>query len=244
MKTTLLFLSLFLSTTIFSQVIFVDNFGGVYPIDNPGAVWFDINSDGEDDIKLWNHTAIVDPLCLSESGATITCGEGVRAMFQGWTNDFGQNLVNTNGNVADTIGIDCSGTVLDVNDSWGINSGIYFGCSLTELCYTMSYESHKQGFRLLVPNPANNTNAYLYGYIDYFLTNNGAVIVNGWYYESSFNQPISVDGGTVGINESTTSKNLIQILDLMGRETSFKPNTPLIYVYDDGSIEKVFSVEY
>jgi hypothetical protein len=39
-------------------------------------------------------------------------------------------------------------------------------------------------------------------------------------------------------------KNLIKILDLMGHETSFKPNTPLIYVYDDGSIEKVLSVEY
>ena len=39
-------------------------------------------------------------------------------------------------------------------------------------------------------------------------------------------------------------KNLTKILDLMGRETTFKPNTPLIYVYDDGSIEKVFSVEY
>ena len=49
---------------------------------------------------------------------------------------------------------------------------------------------------------------------------------------------------TSSLTELTTSKNLIQILDLMGRETSFKPNTPLIYVYDDGSIEKVFSVEY
>ena len=46
------------------------------------------------------------------------------------------------------------------------------------------------------------------------------------------------------LTELTTSKNLIQILDMMGRETSFKPNTTLIYVYDDGSIEKVFSVEY
>lgn len=46
------------------------------------------------------------------------------------------------------------------------------------------------------------------------------------------------------LSELTTSKNLIQILDMMGRETSFKPNTPLIYVYDDGSTEKVFSVEY
>jgi len=30
----------------------------------------------------------------------------------------------------------------------------------------------------------------------------------------------------------------------MGREITFKPNTTLIYVYDDGSTEKVFSVEY
>lgn len=39
-------------------------------------------------------------------------------------------------------------------------------------------------------------------------------------------------------------KTLIYILDLLGRETTFKPNTPLIYVYDDGSMEKVFSVAY
>ena len=40
---------------------------------------------------------------------------------------------------------------------------------------------------------------------------------------------------TSSLTELTTSKNLIQILDMMGRETTFKPNTPLIYVYDDGS---------
>ena len=51
-------------------------------------------------------------------------------------------------------------------------------------------------------------------------------------------------GSSADIDELTTSKNLIQILDMMGRETSFIPNTPLIYVYDDGSTEKVFSVEY
>ena len=49
----------------------------------------------------------------------------------------------------------------------------------------------------------------------------------------------------VGISElNSTPKQIVKIIDLMGRETSFKPNTPLIYVYDDGSIEKVFSVEY
>lgn len=37
-------------------------------------------------------------------------------------------------------------------------------------------------------------------------------------------------------------KKRVKTLDMMGRETNFKPNTPLIYVYDDGSTEVVFSV--
>jgi len=50
---------------------------------------------------------------------------------------------------------------------------------------------------------------------------------------------------TSSISElNNTPKQLIKIADVLGRETPFKPNTPLIYVYDDGSIEKVFSVEY
>jgi hypothetical protein len=45
---------------------------------------------------------------------------------------------------------------------------------------------------------------------------------------------------TVGISEySNQPRKLIRILDLLGRETNFKPNTPLIYQYDDGSVEKV-----
>ena len=51
-------------------------------------------------------------------------------------------------------------------------------------------------------------------------------------------------GPFVGINElSSTTKELLRIVDLMGRETTFKPNTPLIYVYDDGSTERVYRVE-
>ena len=39
------------------------------------------------------------------------------------------------------------------------------------------------------------------------------------------------------------SKQVVKILDLLGRETRFKPNTPLIYIYSDGSRERVFKVE-
>ena len=48
----------------------------------------------------------------------------------------------------------------------------------------------------------------------------------------------------VGLNElSNTPKQLLKIVDLKSRETLYKPNTPLIYIYSDGTAEKVFKME-
>lgn len=53
-----------------------------------------------------------------------------------------------------------------------------------------------------------------------------------------------VQDNIVGFKElSPTSKKLVQVIDLIGRETEDKPNTLLIYIYDDGTTEKVFRVE-
>lgn len=38
-------------------------------------------------------------------------------------------------------------------------------------------------------------------------------------------------------------KELVMILDFMGRETVFKPNTPLIFIYSDGTRERVMEIE-
>lgn len=38
-------------------------------------------------------------------------------------------------------------------------------------------------------------------------------------------------------------KNVIKTVDLIGRETELKPNTLLVNIFDDGSMEKVFIVE-
>jgi hypothetical protein len=47
-----------------------------------------------------------------------------------------------------------------------------------------------------------------------------------------------------GITEiADSTKKLIKIVNLLGQETEFKPNTSLIYIYDDGSTEKVFHFE-
>jgi len=47
----------------------------------------------------------------------------------------------------------------------------------------------------------------------------------------------------IGINESSPKiKKLIKILDMEGRETTPQKNKVLIYLYSDGSIEKVFKI--
>ena len=47
-----------------------------------------------------------------------------------------------------------------------------------------------------------------------------------------------------GLEEIIQSeKELIKIIDFMGRETEFKPNTPLIFIYSDGTRERVMEIE-
>ena len=49
----------------------------------------------------------------------------------------------------------------------------------------------------------------------------------------------------VGLNQlSAIPLELVKITDLLGRAVPYKPNTLLIYIYSDGSIEKVFRTEY
>lgn len=48
----------------------------------------------------------------------------------------------------------------------------------------------------------------------------------------------------VGLDEiNKPTKQLIRVTDLMGRDTEDKPNTLLIYVYSDGTTEKVYRFE-
>ncbi|MFT5779496.1 MAG: Leucine-rich repeat (LRR) protein [Crocinitomicaceae bacterium] len=48
---------------------------------------------------------------------------------------------------------------------------------------------------------------------------------------------------SVGIEAlHSTPKQLLKIVDLMGRETPYRSNTVLIYMYSDGTIERVFAL--
>ena len=58
----------------------------------------------------------------------------------------------------------------------------------------------------------------------------------------------STDCGNSGCSLSisglnNTLKQLIKIVDVLGRETPFKPNTPLLYIYNDGTVERKMIIE-
>jgi hypothetical protein len=55
---------------------------------------------------------------------------------------------------------------------------------------------------------------------------------------------ISLSMNFTGIQQANTiPKQLVKIVDLIGKETPFKPNTPLIYIYDDGTVERKMMIK-
>ena len=44
-------------------------------------------------------------------------------------------------------------------------------------------------------------------------------------------------------NISSKDNHLLKITDILGRETPYKKNTPLFYIYDDGTVEKIITLE-
>ena len=66
-----------------------------------------------------------------------------------------------------------------------------------------------------------------------------------WNIDPQMNFSVDCAGSCfVSLNEMyNTPKQLLRIVDLMGRESAFRANTVLIYVYSDGTTERVFEIE-
>jgi hypothetical protein len=77
----------------------------------------------------------------------------------------------------------------------------------------------------------------LYWKEDYYTT---GTLYGQWAF---VHENLGVDQNSVlGINDVTVTKkpSLIKIVDILGVETKFKPNTILFYIYNDGSVEKKY----
>jgi hypothetical protein len=189
MKKLLVLLILF-STTCYSQITYVNNYNGVYPFPTNNQTYnLDLNNDGQNDVCLKYYKFIA-----GGSGG-YTCGNigdsyKYNAKFEGVINSYGQNKVNASANPY-VLGIDCSNDTLNYLDQWNNQSMVWDGISFpTGLCLNFSFGAHKQGFRILMPNPQNGAMGYKYGYINYTLLSSGDIVIHNWYYENQFNNPI------------------------------------------------------
>ena len=62
-------------------------------------------------------------------------------------------------------------------------------------------------------------------------------------YQIDAQHYFSTNCSTTEIQEHTTNKELLKVTDLLGRETPYKKNTALFYIYDDGAVEKKIIIE-
>ena len=67
-----------------------------------------------------------------------------------------------------------------------------------------------------------------------------------YYFIDDVRVELFRDNSTTGVNLFETEeseKTVVKIIDFMGRETKFKPNTPLIYIYSDGTSKRIIHSE-
>ena len=67
-------------------------------------------------------------------------------------------------------------------------------------------------------------------------TTNWTNIDSHHYFSNNCPPPTSIE-------EHTTNKELLKVTDILGREVNEKRNTPLFYIYNDGTVEKKIIIE-
>jgi hypothetical protein len=193
MRILITLLTIFLSTSLISQIVYFDNNDAVYTVPVAGTTTnhsFDIDQNGTNDIILDFSSIALSTNC---GGSTSTIRRMTR--FQSTTPN---RLNSEGGGLSNPLTIDCTNDTLNILDDWSSATAlIYEGIVHSNtpiVCFsqTIGEGTHKQGSRLVVPNGTGG-NGYLYGYIDYSVTNNGDIIIHGWYYESTLNVPIDVN---------------------------------------------------
>lgn len=145
------------------------------------------------------------------------------------------------GSVDDVSIHDRALTACEIQDLY--NAGVNSIASVTQTDVTLTADQNNATYQWI---DCDNNNSPISGETNQSytptVTGNYAVevTVNGCTYVS---ECVLVD--FTGVDEllNPTMKKLVKIVNLLGQEVAYTPNTVLIYQYSDGTSEKVFTVE-
>lgn len=133
----------------------------------------------------------------------------------------------------------CQLTSLDVSQNPNL---VFFQCGSNNLECLDLRNGNNQNFNLQIPGNPNlgaNPNLTCIDVDDVTWSDANWTADPQMYFSTD-----CAGSCSVGLNElNNTPKELIKIVDVMGRETEFKPNTPLIYIYSDGTTERIVEIE-
>lgn len=203
------------------------------------SFWINLNS---------MNTSSTNPIFFSDNeynvyyGYFVTIGpDGKPAFHMGDGNGYGAQYRRSYhsddtllvGNWYHVVGIMRSYNDMDIYIDCNQTTGYYTGTGDTTIIYS-SNESRIGGY---IGNQDHPSGIFSDLKLDQFVIWDRELTPNEIAFLCDTNNPLE-------INElkNQDDKEVVKIVDLLGRETAFKPNTPLIYIYSDGTMERVFKI--
>ena len=68
-------------------------------------------------------------------------------------------------------------------------------------------------------------------------------LINSAGCDSIVNLNLTITNTTGILNITNIEKTLLMVTDMLGQQTPYRRNTPLFYIYDDGTVEKRIVIE-
>ncbi len=162
----------------------------------------------------------------------------------------------SNGNITDNISGLCEGVntvnIIDANNCVNIETVVIVEPSALSISVTSTDETSALNDGSVNASVFGGTPAYTYIWINGGTTNPQVNLAPGLYTvdvtdangcEITDSTSVNPYFTTGVINIRNTSKTLIKITDVLGQETTYRRNTALFYIYNDGTLEKRIIIE-
>ena len=128
-------------------------------------------------------------------------------------------------------------TSLDVSSNTALT---FLSCSVNQLECLNVKNGNNTALSFFNSNNNPNLTCIEVDDINYSAVNWTNIDPQTWY-SADCNNACS---NTSSISElNNTPEKLIKIVDVLGREIPFKPNTPLLYIYNDGTVERKMTIK-
>tara|TARA_B110000908_G_scaffold138376_1_gene164486 strand:- start:267 stop:1526 length:1260 start_codon:yes stop_codon:yes gene_type:complete len=192
-----------------------------------GSVYYDVSN--------WVFTSAYLPVGPTNPGGGSTGGGGIGNTFA--ICDSLSIAINPSATYANPVlNVNVSNTAATVlANQWQAfdNNGNFYADSTLLFSFTNTAPSDTIAVFVMATIPYNGIVASCMLF-DMLVFNNG-----GWV-------SMRVGGGTTGIeniNSFLENRKLVKVVDVLGRETKGVKNTPLFYIYNDGTVEQKMIVE-